>query len=82
MIDGEIARKSAKGRRKVPIPAILRDHLDALTDAGPLFGDPGWIARTNGRAPERWEARDSYLAREVGSATVAHTVARPAQLPV
>ena len=39
-VEGEIAPKSRQGRRKVPIPAVLRDHLDAyLGDApdGRLF---------------------------------------------
>ena len=41
MLDGEVEPKSRKGRRKVPIPALLRDHLDAVD--GPL-GVPHWIA--------------------------------------
>jgi integrase len=33
-VEGEIAPKSKQGRRRVPIPAVLRDHLDAyLADA-------------------------------------------------
>jgi integrase len=28
-VEGEVAPKSKQGRRKVPIPAVLRDHLDA-----------------------------------------------------
>jgi integrase len=33
-VEGEIAPKSRQGRRKVPIAAVLRDHLDAyLSDA-------------------------------------------------
>ena len=28
-LEGEIAPKTSHGRRKVPIPAVLRDHLDA-----------------------------------------------------
>jgi integrase len=39
-VEGEIAPKSRQGRRRVPIPAVLRDHLDAyLADApeGRLF---------------------------------------------
>lgn len=53
MVDGEVAPKSLKGRRKVPIPALLRDHLDA-TDA-PL-GTPSWIANANQRAAKIWTA--------------------------
>ena len=33
--EGEIAPKSAQGRRKVPIPAVLRDRLDAYLVDGP-----------------------------------------------
>jgi site-specific recombinase XerC len=53
---GEVPTKTAKGPRRVPIPAIVRDHLDALPDDGPLFGSPTWIAKTNVRARKRWEA--------------------------
>lgn len=53
MIDGEVEPKSRKGKRKVPIPALLRDHLDAVD--GPL-GEPNWIARTNVRAARAWTA--------------------------
>jgi len=35
-IEGEVAPKSAQGRRKVPIPAVLRERLEAhLPDAAP-----------------------------------------------
>jgi integrase len=53
MIDGEVEPKSRKGKRKVPIPALLRDYLDAID--GPL-GEPNWIARTNVRAARAWTA--------------------------
>lgn len=60
MVEGEIPPKSKQGRRKVPIPAVLRDHLDQLLlehDAGgALFGTPSWIAQTNVRARGRWSA--------------------------
>lgn len=56
LVEGEpVAPKSRKGRRKVPIPALLRDYLDAV-DA-PL-GGPRWIAKTNVRAAKRWKAAD------------------------
>ena len=55
MVEGEVEPKSRKGKRRVPIPALLRDHLDAVD--GPL-GDPGWIARTNERAARAWGAAD------------------------
>jgi integrase len=35
---GEVAPKSKQGRRKVPIPAALRDHLDAYLVDGPTEG--------------------------------------------
>jgi integrase len=61
MLEGEIPPKSRQGRRKVPIAAVLRDHLDqhllTIEDDGPLFGTPNWIARTNDRARERWQER-------------------------
>src|SRR5262249_47707406 len=42
--EGEIAPKSKQGRRKVPIPAVLRDRLDAYlvdgaSDSGRIFLD-------------------------------------------
>jgi len=44
-IEGEIAPKTSHGRRKVPIPAVLRDHLDAhaLPDdpRALIFGEEG-----------------------------------------
>ena len=36
--DGEIAPKSKQGRRKVPVPAVLRDHLDAYLPNAPATG--------------------------------------------
>lgn len=61
MLEGEIPPKSRQGRRRVPIAAVLRDHLDQqlLTIEGdrPLFGMPRWVARTNDRARERWQER-------------------------
>jgi integrase len=37
-VEGEIAPKSRHGRRKVPIPAVLRDHLDARLPDAPASG--------------------------------------------
>jgi integrase len=37
-VEGEIAPKSRQGRRKVPIPAVLRDHLDAYLPDAPERG--------------------------------------------
>jgi integrase len=36
--EGEIAPKSRQGRRKVPIPAVLRDYLDAYLPNAPASG--------------------------------------------
>ena len=36
--EGEVAPKSRQGRRKVPIPAVLRDHLDAYLPDAPASG--------------------------------------------
>jgi integrase len=62
MLEGEIAPKSRQGRRKVPIAAVLRDHLDErllhADDDGHVFGAPTWVARTNDRARDRWQARE------------------------
>lgn len=44
--EGEIAPKSAQGRRKVPIPGVLRDHLDA----GELPADPEALVFGKGRS--------------------------------
>jgi integrase len=61
MLEGEIPPKTRQGRRKVPIAAVLRDHLDQLLlmieGHQPLFGTPNWIARTNDRARKRWKER-------------------------
>lgn len=62
MVEGEVEPKSRKGRRTVPIPALLRDYLDELLlqidHDELLFGSPSWIAKTNERVAKRWaEAR-------------------------
>jgi integrase len=36
--EGEIAPKSRQGRREVPVPAVLRDHLDAYLPDAPASG--------------------------------------------
>jgi integrase len=36
--EGEIAPKSRQGRRRVPVPAVLRDHLDAYLPDAPASG--------------------------------------------
>lgn len=61
--EGEIAPKSRKGRRKIPIAAVLRDHLDEhllANDGERVFsGGPWWIAKASARAAEVW--RDAGL---------------------
>ncbi|MCB0865498.1 MAG: site-specific integrase [Solirubrobacterales bacterium] len=63
-LEGEIAPKTAQGRRRVPIPAVLRDHLDAhelpSDPESLIFGgarpgpfDPGKLTK---RADDAWEA--------------------------
>ena len=37
-VEGEVAPKSRQGRRRVPIPAALRDHLDAWLLDAPASG--------------------------------------------
>lgn len=58
MVEGEVSPKSRQGKRKVPIPAVLRDYLDELlldADDGPLFGSPSWVAKTNERVRVPWQ---------------------------
>lgn len=75
MLEGEVEPKSRNGKRKVPIPALLRDHLDAVD--GPL-GSPHWIAKTTERAAKLWrgaelpvitlhEARHTYASFMIAS---------------
>lgn len=57
-VEGAIDPKSRRGHRKVPIAAILRDHLDQhLLDLphGRVFGSPSWIVESNNRARKCWE---------------------------
>lgn len=58
-MEGEISPKSAQGRRNVPIPAVLRDHLDQHRVAGDgegrVFGTPRWVQGAGDRARTRWE---------------------------
>jgi len=89
MLEGEIPPKSRQGRRRVPIAAVLRDHLDqqllTIESDRPLFGTPRWIARTNDRARERWkerglpvltlhEARHSYASYGIAAGLNAKTL--------
>ncbi len=64
-VEGEIAPKSRTGVRKVPMPAVLREHLEALyrrSDGGePVFGAGGRPfdpRRVGERAKAAWKARD------------------------
>jgi integrase len=60
LVEGEVAPKSAQGRRNVPIAAVLRDYLETLElmSEVAVFGSPNWIARTNERARKRWQDSD------------------------
>lgn len=60
LVAGEIAPKSREGRRKVPIPAVLRDHLvehrmrcEGTPDAR-VFGTPSAIRSASERARRAW----------------------------
>ena len=62
-VEGEIAPKSREGRRTVPIPAALRDHLlDARLRADPgtvrVFTGQSAIQTATERARDRWAAAD------------------------
>lgn len=61
-IEGEIAPKSRQGKRTVPIPAVLRDHLtEHRMDGGGegrVFGSPRTICQANVRARRPWAAAD------------------------
>jgi integrase len=55
--EGEISPKSRSGRRKIPVAAVLRDHLDQHPlshDRERVFESPTWIARAADRAREPW----------------------------
>lgn len=62
-IEGEIAPKTSHGRRKVPIPAVLRDHLDAhelpseptALIFGRRAGAPFEPTKLTARATKAWE---------------------------
>lgn len=59
--EGEVGLKSRAGKRKVPIPAILRDHLDRLEPGeGLIFGQtpsrPFGPTRLTETADEAWKA--------------------------
>ncbi|MDQ3770004.1 MAG: site-specific integrase, partial [Actinomycetota bacterium] len=62
-VEGEITPKSREGRRTVPIPAVLRDHLlDARLradhDAVRVFAGQSAIQTATERARARWAAAD------------------------
>jgi integrase len=58
-VEGEIEPKSQHGRRKVPIPAVLRDYLDQhrLTTGGEdyVFPNRRWVCDAGLRAAKVWE---------------------------
>lgn len=56
--EGEIEPKSRNGRRRVPIAAVLRDHLDQHLlshDRACVFESAGWVAKAGRRARSVWE---------------------------
>ncbi|MCC6791840.1 MAG: site-specific integrase [Thermomicrobiales bacterium] len=71
-VEGEIPPKNAQGRHKVPIPAILRDHLDAVKlptePADLIFGTGGRNPFQADRLGER--ARKAYDAAELERVTL------------
>jgi integrase len=89
MVEGEVTPKSRQGRRKVPIPPILRDYLDQqllTADDGHVFGAPQWVCRAGRRASKRWtdcglpvltlhEARHTYASFAIAAGLNAKTLA-------
>ncbi|MDP9294059.1 MAG: tyrosine-type recombinase/integrase, partial [Actinomycetota bacterium] len=57
-VEGEIAPKSRQGRRAVPIPAVLRDHLVehrmSSVGEGHVFASDRQVRRQAERAGKRW----------------------------
>jgi integrase len=57
-VEGEVSPKSRQGKRRVPIPAVLRDHLDqhilVETRDRQIFGTFAQIVAANGRARKCW----------------------------
>lgn len=62
-VEGEIAPKTAKGKRTVPVPAVLRDHLVEYRMSAPgqgkVFGTLPEVRRAAERARDRWEPAGS-----------------------
>ena len=60
-VEGEIAPKSRQGRRDVPIPAVLRDHLLEHrmngTGEGRVFASDRQVRSQAERAGKRWQDR-------------------------
>jgi integrase len=58
LVEGEVPPKSAQGRRKVPVPAALRDvlleHLMDTTDRLALFRSQAFVCKAADRARVRW----------------------------
>jgi integrase len=59
MVEGEVAPKSLKGKRKIPMAAVLRDHLDEhrvqAGGNGRVFASQAWVEKANNRARKVWE---------------------------
>jgi integrase len=57
---GEIAPKSRKGRPRIPVAAVLRDHLDQHLldlDGERIFTSQWWIAKAAERAHKVWRPK-------------------------
>jgi integrase len=60
-LEGEIEPKSREGRRKVPVPAPLRDvllehRMSSADDAVRVFRSQSWVRSTVDRARDTWKA--------------------------
>jgi integrase len=59
MVEGAVAPKSLKGRRKIPMAAVLRDHLDEHRvqsgGEGRVFASQAWVEKANDRARKVWK---------------------------
>lgn len=58
MVVGEVPPKSLKGKRKIPMAAVLRDHLDEHRvqsgGEGRVFASQAWVEKANDRARKVW----------------------------
>ena len=88
---GEVAPKSRAGRRRVPIPGVLRDYLVerriGADTSGRVFGSDWLVRRAAERARERWqkkgllpltlhEARHTYASLMIAAGANAKALSR------